>query len=64
VPPFSQPDEVKARAVGKFSRIELGGGGEPTQLLCGFLGSDHATPDDGGATGPPGGAIPGGGDAK
>jgi AraC-like DNA-binding protein len=42
VPPFSQPDEVKARAIGKFSRIELGGGGAPTQLLCGFLGSDHA----------------------
>src|SRR5690349_263779 len=42
VPPFSQPDEVKAQAAGKFSRIELGGGGEPTQLLCGFLGSDHA----------------------
>jgi len=41
VPPFSQPDEVKSRAAGKFSRIELGGGGEPTQLLCGFLGSDH-----------------------
>jgi hypothetical protein len=31
-----------------------------------FLGSDHATPDDGGASGPPGGAVPGGGtgDAK
>jgi len=41
VKPFSQPDEVKARAAGKFSRIELGGGGEATQLLCGFLGSDH-----------------------
>ena len=42
VTPFSQPDEVKAKAAGKFSRIELGGGGEPTQLLCGFLGSDQA----------------------
>jgi AraC-like DNA-binding protein len=42
VAPFSQPDEVKARAAGEFSRIELGGGGEPTQLLCGYLGSDHA----------------------
>ena len=42
VPPFSQPDEVKAKAAGDFSRIELGGGGEPTQLLCGYLGSDHA----------------------
>jgi AraC-like DNA-binding protein len=40
VPPFSQPDEVKAKAAGKFTRIELGGGGEATQLLCGFLGSD------------------------
>jgi AraC-like DNA-binding protein len=42
VPPFSQPDEVKAKAAGEFSRIELGGGGETTQLLCGYLGSDHA----------------------
>jgi AraC-like DNA-binding protein len=42
VPPFSQPDEVKSKAAGQFSRIELGGGGEETQLLCGFLGSDHA----------------------
>ena len=42
VPPFSQPDEVKAKAVGEFSRIELGGGGEATQLLCGYLGSDQA----------------------
>jgi len=42
VTPFSQPDEVKAKAAGKFTRIELGGGGEPTTLLCGFLGSDHA----------------------
>lgn len=42
VPPFSQPDEVKAKAAGEFSRIELGGGGEVTQLLCGYLGSDHA----------------------
>ena len=41
-PPFSQPDEVRAKAAGEFSRIELGGGGEPTQLLCGYLGSDHA----------------------
>jgi AraC-like DNA-binding protein len=42
VPPFSQPDEVKAKAAGEFSRIEVGGGGEATQLLCGYLGSDHA----------------------
>jgi AraC-like DNA-binding protein len=42
VPPFSQPDEVKSKAAGEFSRIELGGGGEATQLLCGYLGSDHA----------------------
>ena len=42
VPPFSQPDAVKAKAAGDFSRIELGGGGEATQLLCGYLGSDHA----------------------
>ncbi len=42
VAPFSQPDEVKAKAAGEFSRIELGGGGEPTQLLCGYLGSDNA----------------------
>jgi AraC-like DNA-binding protein len=42
VPPFSQPDEVKAKAAGEFSRIELGGGGETTQLLCGYLGSDQA----------------------
>jgi AraC-like DNA-binding protein len=41
VPPFSQPDEVKAKAAGEFSRIELGGGGEVTQLLCGYLGSDQ-----------------------
>jgi AraC-like DNA-binding protein/mannose-6-phosphate isomerase-like protein (cupin superfamily) len=41
VPPFSQPDEVKAKAAGVFSRIELGGGGEATQLLCGYLGSDQ-----------------------
>ena len=42
VTPFSQPDEVKAKSAGQFSRIELGGGGEQTQLLCGYLGSDHA----------------------
>jgi AraC-like DNA-binding protein len=42
VAPYSQPDEVKSRAAGQFSRIELGGGGEPTQLLCGYLGSNHA----------------------
>jgi len=42
VPPFSQPDEVKSKATGELSRIELGGGGEETQLLCGYLGSDHA----------------------
>jgi AraC-like DNA-binding protein len=42
VPPFSQPDAVKSKAAGEFSRIELGGGGEATQLLCGYLGSDHA----------------------
>jgi len=36
------PDEVKAKSAGQFSRIELGGGGEQTQLLCGYLGSDHA----------------------
>ncbi len=41
VTPFSQPDEVRRHAAGAFSRIELGGGGEETQLLCGFLGSDH-----------------------
>ena len=41
VPPFSQPDEVKSKAAGEFSRIELGGGGEATQLLCGYLGSDQ-----------------------
>jgi AraC-like DNA-binding protein len=41
VPPFSQADEVKAKAAGEFSRIELGGGGEETRLLCGYLGSDH-----------------------
>lgn len=42
VPPFSQPEEVKAKAAGEFTRIELGGGGDSTQLLCGYLGSDHA----------------------
>ena len=42
VKPFSQPDEVKSKAAGEFSRIELGGGGEKTQLLCGYLGSEHA----------------------
>jgi AraC-like DNA-binding protein len=42
VAPFSQPDEVRAKAAGEFSRIELGGGGEATQLLCGFLGGDQA----------------------
>ncbi|HEY5807203.1 MAG TPA: AraC family transcriptional regulator [Povalibacter sp.] len=41
VAPFSQPDEVKSKAAGEFTRIELGGGGEPTQVLCGYLGSDH-----------------------
>lgn len=41
VKPFSQPEEVKSKAAGMFSRIELGGGGEATQLLCGFLGSDQ-----------------------
>ncbi len=42
VPPISQPEAVKAKASGEFSRIELGGGGEETQLLCGYLGSNHA----------------------
>ena len=42
VAPFSQPDEVKSKAAGEFSRIELGGGGDVTQLLCGYLGSDMA----------------------
>ena len=37
VTPFSQPDEVRKSTAGKFQRIELGGGGEETQLLCGFL---------------------------
>lgn len=41
VAPFSQPDEVKAKAAGEFTRIELGGGGEETQLLCGYLGSNN-----------------------
>lgn len=40
VAPFSQPEEVKAAAAGEMSRIELGGGGEETQVLCGYLGSD------------------------
>jgi hypothetical protein len=42
VAPFSQPDEVKSKAAGEFTRIELGGGGESTQLLCGYLGSEYA----------------------
>lgn len=42
VAPFSQPDEVKSKSAGEFTRIELGGGGEATQLLCGYLGSDQA----------------------
>jgi AraC-like DNA-binding protein len=42
VPPFSQADEVKSKAAGEFMRIELGGDGEATQLLCGYFGSDHA----------------------
>jgi len=42
VTPFSQPDEVRKSTAGKFQRIELGGGGEETQLLCGFLGSDQS----------------------
>jgi AraC-like DNA-binding protein len=42
IAPFSQPDEVKSKAAGEFTRIELGGGGEATQLLCGYLGSDQA----------------------
>jgi AraC-like DNA-binding protein len=41
VAPFSQPDEVKSKAAGVFARVELGGGGEETQVLCGYLGSDH-----------------------
>jgi len=42
IEPFSQPDEVKSKAAGELTRIELGGGGETTKLLCGYLGSDHA----------------------
>jgi len=42
IAPFSQPDAVKSKAAGEFTRIELGGGGDATQLLCGYLGSDHA----------------------
>jgi len=42
IEPFSQPEAVKSKAAGEFTRIDLGGGGEATQLLCGYLGSDHA----------------------
>ena len=42
VPPVSARDDDAAKAAGEFSRIEHGGGGEATQLLCGFLGSDNS----------------------
>jgi hypothetical protein len=38
IEPFSQPGAVKSKAAGEFSRIELGNGGQATQLLCGYLG--------------------------
>jgi AraC-like DNA-binding protein len=37
--PLLAGDVVKPPDVGGISRIHYGGGGEPTQLLCGFLGS-------------------------
>lgn len=38
--PVSAQKIVQAPPIGGISRIEYGGGGEATQLLCGFLGSE------------------------
>ncbi len=39
--PVSARELVRPAPVGELARIEHGGGGESTQLLCGFLGTDH-----------------------
>jgi AraC-like DNA-binding protein len=40
IAPLSASEVVKPPGVGGISRIKYGGGGEATQLLCGFLGSE------------------------
>ncbi len=39
--PVSAGELVRPSPAGEFAHIEHGGGGESTQLLCGFLGTDH-----------------------
>jgi AraC-like DNA-binding protein len=40
IAPMPARDVIQPPDVGGISRIKYGGGGEATQLLCGFLGSD------------------------
>jgi AraC-like DNA-binding protein len=39
---ISVRDVMQPAPVGGLARIEYGGNGEPTQLLCGFLGTDNS----------------------
>ncbi len=39
--PVSARELVRPPLAGELARIEHGGGGESTQILCGYLGSDH-----------------------
>ena len=41
VDPVSAREVIRPAPVGELARIEYGGGGEATQVLCGFLGTDH-----------------------
>jgi AraC-like DNA-binding protein len=42
VAPISAREVVRSAPAGDIARIEYGGGGEITQLLCGFLGTDDS----------------------
>jgi len=42
VAPVSAREVMRHAPIGDIARIEHGGGGETTQVLCGFLGSDNS----------------------